>query len=42
MKNSYNHVLDAFSHALARVAGQFDPKLRREMAGPRGALIPVP
>ena len=41
-KNSYSHLMDSFSHALARVSGQFDPKTRREMAGPRGALIPVP
>jgi hypothetical protein len=41
-KNSYSHLMDSFSHALARVSGQLDPKTRREMAGPRGALIPVP
>ena len=41
MKNSSSHIVDAWLHALARVSAQFDPKLRREMRGPAGALIPV-
>jgi hypothetical protein len=40
-KNESSHIVDALCHALARVTGQLDPKVRREMRGPAGALIPV-
>jgi hypothetical protein len=40
-KNESSHIVDALTHALARVTGQLDPKVRREMRGPAGALIPV-
>ena len=42
--NAAASLMDAFSYALARVTatGQLDPRVRREMRGPSGALIPVP
>lgn len=40
-KDDYSHIVDALGHALARVSGQFDPRMRAEMRGPRGPLIPV-
>ena len=40
-KDNYSHQVDSWLHALAKVSGQFDPRIRREMMGPRGALIPV-
>jgi len=42
--NGAASLMDAFSFALARMTatGRLDPRLRREMMGPSGALVPVP
>ncbi len=42
-QNAAASLMDAFSYPLARVTatGQLDPRIRREMMGPRGALIPL-
>jgi hypothetical protein len=42
--NAAASLMDAFSFALARMTatGRLDPRLRREMMGPSGALVPIP
>jgi phage terminase large subunit-like protein len=42
-QNRAASLMDAFTYALARVSvtGQMDPRLRREIWGPRGPLIPT-
>jgi hypothetical protein len=42
--NSAASLIDAFAYALARITatGQLNPRIRREMMGPSGALVPVP
>jgi phage terminase large subunit-like protein len=42
-QNAAASLVDAFSYALARMTttGRLDPRIRREMMGPSGALVPV-
>jgi hypothetical protein len=44
VQNASASIVDALTYALAKIAatGAMDPRTRREMAGPRGALIPIP
>jgi hypothetical protein len=43
VQNAAASLVDAFSYALARVTttGQMDPRVRREIFGPQGPLIPT-